>query len=91
MARSRVNRDIHFSPFEMVYGYKPDIQDLSKGLQLVEPDDVPRGKNISPELKLISNKASDKGISVLVNRPSFVLNSLESTTKSGLSNQIRES
>ena len=33
MARSCVNRDIHFSPFEMVYGYKPDIQDLPKGLR----------------------------------------------------------
>ena len=47
MARSRVNRDIHFSPFKMVYRYKPDIQDLPKGLQLVEPDDVPR-EMISP-------------------------------------------
>ena len=50
MARSRVNRDIHFSPFEMVYGYKPDIQDLPKGLRLVEPDDVPRGNDICCEV-----------------------------------------
>ena len=25
MARSRVDRDIHFSPFVMVYSYKPEI------------------------------------------------------------------
>ena len=61
MARSRVNRDINFSPFEMVYGYKPDIQDLHKGLQLVEPDDVPRGNGISPKLKNICNLASEQG------------------------------
>ena len=32
MARSRVNRDIHFSPFEMVYGYKAEIQELPNSL-----------------------------------------------------------
>ena len=41
MARSRVNRDIHFSPFKMVYGYKPEIQELPKRLKLVEPAGVP--------------------------------------------------
>ena len=61
MARSRVNRDIHFSPFEMVYGYKTDIQDLPNGLRLVEPDDVPRGDHISSELKNICNLASKQG------------------------------
>ena len=45
----------------MVYRYKPDIIDLPKGLQLVEPDDVPRGDDISPELKNICNLASKQG------------------------------
>ena len=36
MARYCVNRDIHFSPFEMVYGYRPEIQELPKRLKLVE-------------------------------------------------------
>ena len=45
----------------MVYGYKPEIQDLSNGLRLVEPDDVPRGNDISPELKDICNIASEQG------------------------------
>ena len=61
MARSCFNRDIHFYPFEMVYGYKTDIQDLPKGLRSVESDDVPRGNNIAPELKNICNLASDQG------------------------------
>ena len=45
----------------MVYGYKPDIQDLPKGLRLVKPDDVPRGDDISSELKNICNLASEQG------------------------------
>ena len=45
----------------MVYGYKPDILDLLKGLRLVEPDDVPRGNDISPELKNVCNLASEQG------------------------------
>ena len=45
----------------MVYGYKPDIQELSNSLQLVEPDDVPRGDDITPELKNICNLASEQG------------------------------
>ena len=45
----------------MVYGYKPDIQDLPKGLRLVEPDDVPRGDDISSELKNNCNLASEQG------------------------------
>ena len=61
MSRSRVNRDIHFSPFKMVYGYKPGIQDLPKDLRLVVPDDVPRGNDISPELRNICNLASEQG------------------------------
>ena len=45
----------------MVYRYKPDIQDLPKGLWLVEPDDVPRGDVISSELKNICDLASEQG------------------------------
>ena len=44
----------------MVYGYKPDIQDLPKGLWLVEPDDVPRGDDISSDLKNICTLASEQ-------------------------------
>ena len=50
MARSCVNRDIPVSPFEMVYGYKPEIQELPKRLKLVKPAGVPMVDNISPEL-----------------------------------------
>lgn len=60
MARSCVKRDIHFSPFEMVYRYKPNIQELTNDLRLVEPDDVPAGNDIIPELKNICNLASEK-------------------------------
>ena len=48
MARSCINRDIHFSPFEMIYGYKPDTQDGIYVFWLVETDDVPRGNDITP-------------------------------------------
>ena len=45
----------------MVYKYKPDIQQLSNGLRLVELDDVSRGNDITPELKNICNLASEQG------------------------------
>ncbi len=61
MVRSHVNRDIHFSPFEMVYGYKPEIQKLPKRLKLAEPADVPMGDDITPELKNICNLAAEQG------------------------------
>ena len=32
MERSCVIRDIHFSPFEMVYGYKPETKNFLRGL-----------------------------------------------------------
>ena len=53
MARSRVNRDINFSPFEMVYVYKPEIQELPNSLKLIEPEVVPQGNKISPEVLAI--------------------------------------
>ena len=61
MARSCINRDIHFSQFEMVYGNQLEIQEKPRGLKLVEPTDVLLGESISPELKLICNKASEQG------------------------------
>ena len=61
MARSRVNRDIHFSPFKMVYGYKPEIQELPKRLKLVEPAGVPMDDDITPELKNIRDLAAEQG------------------------------
>ena len=61
MARSRVNRDIHFSPFEMVYRYKPEIQELPKRLKLVELAGVPMGEDITSELKSICNLAAEQG------------------------------
>ena len=62
MARSRVNRDIHFSLFEMVYGYKPEIQELPNSLKLIEPEVVPQGNKVSPELLAIRSKASEQGL-----------------------------
>ena len=47
MARSRVNRDIHFSSFKMVYGYKLEIQELPNSLKLIEPEVVPQGNKVS--------------------------------------------
>ena len=61
MARSHINRDIHFSPFEMVYGYKPEIQELLKRLKLVKPAGVPMGDDITPELKNIRDLAAEQG------------------------------
>ena len=60
MARFCVNRDIHFSPFEMVYGYKLEIQELPKRLKLVKPAGVPMGEKITPELKNICNHAEQE-------------------------------
>ena len=60
MARSRVIRDIHFSPFEMVYGYKPEIQELPNSLKLIEPEFFPQGNKVSPELLAIQSKASEQ-------------------------------
>ena len=62
MVRSRVNRDIHFSPFEMVYGYKPEIQELPNSLKLIKPEVVPQGNKISPKLLAIRSKASEQGL-----------------------------
>ena len=62
MARSRINRDIHFSLFEMVYSYKPEIQELPNGLKLIEPEVVPQENKISPELLAIRSKASEQGL-----------------------------
>ena len=60
-AESCVNRNIHFSPFEMVYRYKPEIQELPKRLKLVDLDGVPMGHDITPELKSICNLATEQG------------------------------
>ena len=62
MARSRVNCDVHFSPFEMVYGYKPEIQELPNSLKLIEPEVVPQGDKVSPELLAVRSKASEQGL-----------------------------
>ena len=45
----------------MVYGYKPEIQELSKRLKLVGPAGVPIGDDITPELKNICNLAAEQG------------------------------
>ena len=44
MARSTVNRDISFSPFEMVYGYVLENKGFTKRLKLVKPAGVPMGE-----------------------------------------------
>lgn len=50
MTKSHVTRDIHFSPFEMVYIYQPEIRDKLRRLKLIEPTDINMGDDISPEL-----------------------------------------
>ena len=60
MARSRVNRDISFSPFEMVYGYKPKIVQLPQSIKLIEPKSVPKDEQISDKLKRIREIASQQ-------------------------------
>ena len=73
----------------MVYSYQPEILEKPKGLNPIEPTDVPLGENIS--LNFISAiKPLNKGLSALVSRPSFKLNNLKLTTKSGLSTQINK-
>ena len=89
MARSRVNRDIYFSSFKMVYGYKPDIQDLPKGLRLVEPDDVPKGNDISFELKIICNLASEQRAKRVCKQVIKRTDLFEITMKSGFSTQLK--
>ena len=42
VARSLVNRDIGYSPFEMVYGLKPETVQSPQGLKLIEPRNVPK-------------------------------------------------
>ena len=42
----------------MFYGCQPETQDKSREPKLLEPTDALLGENISPELKLFSNKAS---------------------------------
>ena len=61
MARSCVNKEIHFSPFEMVYRYNPEIHENPKRLKIVEPACIPMGDNTTPELKNIYNLASEQG------------------------------
>ena len=61
MARSCVNREIHFSPFELVYRYKPEIKELLKRLKLNETASVPIVDGIPPELKNICDLASRQG------------------------------
>ena len=51
-----------FSPFEMVYSYKPEIQELPNSLKLIKPEVVPQGNKISPELLAIRSKASEQGL-----------------------------
>ena len=46
----------------MVYGYKPEIQELPNSLKLVEREVVPQGNKISPELLAIRSKASEQGL-----------------------------
>ena len=48
MDRSIVNREIHFSPFEMVNGYKPEIQELPNSLKLIKTEVVPQGYKVFP-------------------------------------------
>ena len=53
MAYLRINRNIHFSSFKIVYGYKPEVVKSTKGLKLIEPKDIPRIEDISLELQLV--------------------------------------
>ena len=46
----------------MVYGYKPEIQELPNSLKLIEPEVVPQGDKVSPELLAIRSKASEQGL-----------------------------
>ena len=48
MAKSCVIRDVYFSPLEIVYGYKPEIQELSMRLKLVETATIPMDDKITP-------------------------------------------
>ena len=68
MARSRVNRDIHFSPFEMVYSYKPEIQELPNSLKLIKTEVIPQGNKVSPELLEIDQRPLNRDLSVFVSR-----------------------
>ena len=51
-----------FSPFEIAYGYKPEIQELSNSLKLIKPEVVSQGNKISNELLAIWSKASEQGL-----------------------------
>ena len=46
----------------MVYSYKPEIQELSNSLKLIEPEVVLQGNKVSPELLAIQSKASEQGL-----------------------------
>ena len=57
MAYTRVNQDIHFSPFEIVYGYRPDTVSSSQGLKLIKSPQVLK-ENLSEKLINIQEAAA---------------------------------
>ena len=60
IVRARVNWDIGCSPFEMVYGYKPETTKSSQGLKLIKPTEKPKDQTPTQELIKVRSQASLK-------------------------------
>lgn len=63
VARSRVNCGIGYSPFEMVYGFKPQVVQSDMGLKLIVPSKVLKITLVLQEIRARAEKFEVKKLS----------------------------